>query len=64
MEELRKKRSRDLIKTHISNKPDGELKATIIRILVQFQKRMEDFGEALTTEIKELKKIRNEKYNN
>ena len=36
--------------------PDGEFKATIIRILIGLEKRIEDVSEALTTVIKELKK--------
>ena len=34
---------------------DGEFKATTIRILTGLEKRKEDFREALTIEIKELK---------
>ena len=35
--------------------PDGEFKATIIRILAGLEKSREDFREALSAEIKELK---------
>ena len=34
---------RDLIKTDISNIPDGEFKTTVIRILSGLKKRIEDF---------------------
>ena len=44
--------------------PDEAFKATILRILSGIKKRMEDFREALTTEIKELKKSEMKKYNN
>ena len=47
--------TRGLIETDISNMPHGEFKAIIMRILAGLVKRMEDFREALTTEIKELK---------
>ena len=46
---------RDLSETDTSNMTDGEFKATIIRILTGLKKRMEDFREALTAEIKDLK---------
>ena len=57
---------RDLSLTGKSSRPDGEFKATILRMLTGIKKRLEDFREALTTELKELKKkkVRNEKYNN
>ena len=45
----------DLIKTDISNIPDGEFKAIVIRILAGLEKCMEDIRESLTAEIKELK---------
>ena len=35
--------------------PDGEFKATIIRILTELEKRIEDISEAFATEIKQLK---------
>jgi len=48
--------ARDLSQTDISDMPDGEFRQqSIIRILPRLEKRMEDFREALTTEIKELK---------
>ena len=47
---------RDLSKTALSNMSDRECKATILRILMDFEKRIEDISEALATEIKELKK--------
>ena len=55
--------ARDLSKTDISNMPDGEFKATIIRILTGLEKRIEDISETLTTEIKELKKNQSEMKN-
>ena len=47
--------ARDLTKTGISNMPDGEFKATIISILSGLEKSREDFREAPSAEIKELK---------
>ena len=47
--------ARDLIKTDISNMPDGECKATIARILAGPEKCIEDTRDTLTTEIKQLK---------
>ena len=47
--------ARDLSKTDISNMPDGELKATISRILTGFKKKLKDRKENYTTEIKDLK---------
>ena len=46
---------RDLIEIDISNMPNGEFKAIIIKILAGFEKSMEDIRETLTSEIKELK---------
>ena len=43
----------DLSETNVSNMPDGELKAMIIRILLGLEKRIEDFRDALTTETEE-----------
>ena len=48
--------ARDLRETDISNIPDGEFKATIIRILTGVEKKIEDISKTLTTEIKDLKK--------
>ena len=48
------------METDISNMPDREFRATILRTLTGLEKRMEDFRENLTVEIKELKN-RNEK---
>jgi len=56
MKEQGKAMSRDLSETNISNMPDGEFKAMIIRILTGLEKRMEDISETSTIEIKELKK--------
>ena len=44
--------ARDPGETNVSNMPDGQFKATIIRILTGLEKRMEDFREDLTTEKK------------
>ena len=65
MKEQGKAMARDLSKTDISNMPDGEFKATIIRIPGGLEKRVEDISESLTIEIKGLKKesIRDEDYN-
>ena len=38
--------------TDISNLPDRQFKATIIRILAGLEERMEDIREILTTEVK------------
>lgn len=40
--------------------PDGEFKATIIRILTGLERRIEDIREILTTETEELKKNQSE----
>ena len=48
--------ARELNKTDRSHMPDGEFQGTIIIIFTGLDKRMEDFREALTTEIKKLKK--------
>ena len=47
------------------NTLDGEFKATIVRMLAGLEKRIEDIGETLTTEIKKSKKelIRDETCN-
>ena len=63
MEEQDKVMARDLSKTDISGMPDGEFKATIIRILAGLKKRIEDIRETLTTEIKEFKKNQSEMKN-
>lgn len=56
--------ARDLNKIDISSMPDGEFNATVIVILTGLEKRMEDFREILTTEIKVKKdSIRDEEYN-
>ena len=55
--------ARDLGETDISNRTDGELKSMTIRILTGHEKRREDISETLTTEIKELESIRDEKCN-
>ena len=56
MKEQNKATARDLGKTGMSNLPDGEFKATIIRILTGLEKRIEDIRETFTTEIKEFRK--------
>ena len=53
--EQEKAMARDLIKTDVSNMPDPELKATIIRIFIGLERRVENIRETLITEIKELK---------
>jgi len=52
MKEQDKAMARDLSQTGISDMPDGEFKATIIRILTVLEKIVED----ITTEINDLKK--------
>ena len=49
--------ARDLIETDISHMPDRKFKATIIRILTGFEKRIEDIHETFTTKKKEFKRI-------
>ena len=53
MKEQDKVTSRELIEMYIRIMPDREFEAKIIRILTRLKKRMEDFRETLTTEIKE-----------
>ena len=55
MKEQDKAMARELSKTDISNMPDGELKATISRILTGLKKKLKDRRETYTTEIKDLK---------
>ena len=55
MKEQDKVKDRNLSETDISNMPDGDFKATIIKILTEHWKRMEDIRETLTTKIKGLK---------
>ena len=47
-----KARTRDLSEADISNMPDGEFKATIIRILTGLEKRIANISETLTIQIK------------
>lgn len=54
MKKQDKATTRDLSEADVSNMSDG-VKVTIIRILAGLEKRMEDFREAFTVEIKELK---------
>ena len=56
--------ARDLIERDINNMPDGEFKATVIRVLGGLQKSMEDIMGTLTTERKELKTQAEMKNNN
>ena len=60
MKEQDKVMARDLIKTDVSNMTEGEFRATIIRILSGLRKRMEEFREALITEVKELRNNQSE----
>jgi len=53
MKEQDKVTNRDLSKTDVSYMPNGEFKETIIRTLTRLAKRMKEFRETLTTEIKE-----------
>ena len=53
-ERTRKVTARVPVERHISNTPDGELKATIKMILAMLEKRMEDFRKAFIAEIQEL----------
>ena len=50
MKEQDKATARDLNETDISNMPDGEFEAMIIRILTGLEKRNEDMSETLITE--------------
>ena len=63
MKDQDKATARDLNETDISNMLDGEFKSVIIRILIGLEKRMEDINKTLTTEIKELKRIRDAECN-
>ena len=47
--------ARDLIETDVSNMPDPELKATIIRILTGPEISLEDLRDTLTAEMKKIK---------
>ena len=53
--EQEKAMARDQIKTDINIVPVGKFKVTIIRIFTGPEKRVEDFRESLTKDIKELK---------
>ena len=65
MKQQEKVKARDLVKTDVSNKLHAELKATIIRILVGFEKGMQDFKEVCTVDTKQLQKqSKIKKYNN
>ena len=47
--------SRDLIKTDIRNRPQTELKTTIVRIMDGLENSIEDIKDMHTTEIKDIK---------
>jgi len=53
----------DLSKIDISNLPDGVIKAMIMRILTELEKRVEDIRETLNTVIKK-EPIRDEECKN
>ena len=63
MKEEDKATTRELSERDLSNMPDGEFKATVIRIVTGLEKRMEGIKEILTTEIRELKKNQSEMKN-
>ena len=44
--------ARDLSETDVSNMPDREFKAMIIRILTGLEKRVEDINETFNTKIR------------
>jgi len=52
MKEQSQTMARDQSKTDISNMPDTEFKAMIIKILTELEKRVEDISETFNTEIK------------
>jgi len=52
MKEQDKVMAGDLSETDVSNMPDGEFKAMIIRILSRLEKRMVDISETLNREIR------------
>ena len=52
MKEQDKAIARDLSETDISNMPDEEFKATIIRKLTRLEKKVEHMKETLNTEIR------------
>jgi len=52
MKEQEKAMDRDQSKTDISNIPDGQFKAMIIRILTGLENRAGDISETLNTEIR------------
>lgn len=47
--------ARNLIKTNKSNMPDPEFKATIVMILAELEKSIENIRDYFTIDIKELK---------
>ena len=63
MKEQDKSAFRDLSRTYISNMPEGEFQAAIMKILTGLEKRMEDISETLTIEIKEFKRNHSEMKN-
>ena len=52
MKDQNKAMARDRSETDISNMPDGELKAMIIKILNEFETTVEDISDILNTEIR------------
>ena len=46
----------DLSEIYIGNMPDGEFRATILRILTGLEKRIGDISEIFAAEIKEVQK--------
>ena len=56
--------ARDLCETDICNIPVGKFKATIIMILAELEKKMKDFRETFTAQIKLNKTVKNENCDN
>ena len=56
MKEQDKATARELSKIDISNTPDREFKAMIIRILTRLEKRGEDMSGTLNTEVRNNKR--------
>ena len=52
MSEQDKSTARDVSKADISNMPDGEFKAMIIKILTGLEKKVENISETINTEIR------------
>ena len=56
MKEQEEAVGKDIRETDISNMPDGELTAPIIRIHTELAKSIQDISETITIKIKDLKK--------